>query len=204
MLEEQQKTTYNQLGNSFLITECSHAYAVESSEAESLTSLQVKNTERQAEESSEGGNLSSEVDPSGQGQGGSSSDNDPEDRKHRSAKPELQVKVDNGERDTQDLEPISGEKIHQLAVMSALKRSNKRFCAHCQTFKPERTHHCRQCGVCVLKMDHHCPWVGNCVGFYNYKFFINMVFYGGDIPLFAFITNVLSRPYASVRRSYLR
>lgn len=43
--------------------------------------------------------------------------------------------------------------------------------------KPDRTHHCSQCHRCVLKMDHHCDWVGNCIGFYNYKYFLNTLFF---------------------------
>ena len=46
-----------------------------------------------------------------------------------------------------------------------------------------RTHHCKQCNKCVLKMDHHCQWVLNCIGFYNYKYFMNMLVYGGILRI---------------------
>ena len=53
----------------------------------------------------------------------------------------------------------------------------KRYCLICQVFKPDRAHHCSVCNICVLNMDHHCPWVNNCIGFYNKKFFIQLLFY---------------------------
>ena len=52
-----------------------------------------------------------------------------------------------------------------------------RICQRCIRKKPDRTHHCSQCHRCVLKMDHHCDWVGNCIGFRNYKYFLNTLFF---------------------------
>ena len=64
-----------------------------------------------------------------------------------------------------------------------------RICQRCLLMKPDRTHHCRQCNKCVLKMDHHCPWVANCIGFYNHKYFLNMLFYSSVTSLFVAATS---------------
>ncbi|OMJ77598.1 hypothetical protein SteCoe_22767 [Stentor coeruleus] len=77
----------------------------------------------------------------------------------------------------------SSEDNKQLAERS--KKGSTRSCNHCKKKKPDRAHHCRQCNRCNLKMDHHCNWIANCVGYFNYKYFFVMVFYGSiSIGLF--------------------
>lgn len=65
----------------------------------------------------------------------------------------------------------------------------KRYCLMCNVFKPERCHHCSVCNVCVLNMDHHCPWLNNCIGFFNRKFFMQMLFYLNLTLIFTLLIN---------------
>ena len=66
----------------------------------------------------------------------------------------------------------------------------KRYCLICNAFKPERSHHCSVCNKCVLNMDHHCPWVDNCIGFYNRKFFMQLLFYLSILLYYVDFTSV--------------
>ena len=66
----------------------------------------------------------------------------------------------------------------------------KRYCLICNAFKPERSHHCSVCNKCVLNMDHHCPWVDNCIGFYNRKFFMQLLFFVAILTIYIDITEI--------------
>lgn len=63
-------------------------------------------------------------------------------------------------------------------------------CSRCKKPRPERAHHCNNMGVCVLRMDHFCPWLNNCVGYYNHKFFLQLVVYGLLLAVFALASSM--------------
>jgi len=65
----------------------------------------------------------------------------------------------------------------------------RRYCLMCNVFKPDRCHHCSVCNKCILNMDHHCPWINTCIGFYNRKYFIQMLFYINILIIFSIFIN---------------
>ena len=67
--------------------------------------------------------------------------------------------------------------VNNESFQKYLQKYKIRFCKNCEKFKPDRSHHCRQCSRCVLKMDHHCNWILSCVGFRNYRYFLQFIFY---------------------------
>lgn len=67
----------------------------------------------------------------------------------------------------------------------------------CNVFKPDRCHHCSVCNKCILNMDHHCPWINTCIGFYNRKFFLQMLFYIVILLIYSLFCN-FSFAYHSV------
>jgi len=81
------------------------------------------------------------------------------------------------------------------------KRNGKvRTCSKCKATKPDRAHHCSICNKCVLKMDHHCPFVNNCIGFFNYKYFLNLLFWVMSFCIYVIVIVVLD----GIQRNQIR
>ena len=54
---------------------------------------------------------------------------------------------------------------------------NVRMCRRSMLPKPPRAHYCSVTHRLVLNMDHYCPWVANTIGFYNRRFFLQLLLY---------------------------
>lgn len=52
-----------------------------------------------------------------------------------------------------------------------------RTCRRSMLPKPPRAHYCSVTHRLVLNMDHYCPWVANTIGFYNRRFFLQLLLY---------------------------
>jgi len=90
-----------------------------------------------------------------------------------------------------DSDPQITQKTAETSDNLEIKKAiTHRKCLHCNRWKPERTHHCRKCGRCVLKMDHHCPWTNSCIGFYNYKYYMLLLFWAGVAITFVLISQI--------------
>lgn len=72
---------------------------------------------------------------------------------------------------------INERSMHHYKNIHNYEKYIVKSCNKCFLIRPDRSHHCSICNKCILKLDHHCPWVNNCIGFYNYKYFILMLFY---------------------------
>lgn len=97
-------------------------------------------------------------------------------------------------KDGEVAEPLVDKRFRTKAPIKQMSFERKKYggirmCARCLRTKPDRTHHCSQCNKCVLKMDHHCPWVANCIGFHNYKYFLNMLFYASLTCIIVVVTS---------------
>ena len=63
-------------------------------------------------------------------------------------------------------------------------------CNFCNSKKFKRSSHCRTCNRCILMRDHHCPYIANCVGFKNFQYFFNFLFWG-DLGLLFYVISCI-------------
>mmetsp|Transcript_1855 Transcript_1855/g.3393 ORF Transcript_1855/g.3393 Transcript_1855/m.3393 type:complete len:587 (-) Transcript_1855:99-1859(-) len=73
---------------------------------------------------------------------------------------------------TQQPQPIP--RIHNWQLLTPTEWS---YCRFSKQPKPPRSHYDHVTKSLVLNMDHYCPWMFNCVGYFNYRYFVNFLFF---------------------------
>ncbi|XP_061163830.1 probable palmitoyltransferase ZDHHC24 [Saccostrea echinata] len=69
-------------------------------------------------------------------------------------------------------------------VLPSVLKQGWTYCYFCQTNAPPRSYHCGICNVCVLKRDHHCIYTGRCIGYFNYRYYLTILFYSLMLAVF--------------------
>ncbi|KAL7536382.1 hypothetical protein ACHAXR_007129 [Thalassiosira sp. AJA248-18] len=70
--------------------------------------------------------------------------------------------------------PLKLPKIHNWMLLSPIEWGYCRYSSHP---KPPRSHYDHVIKANVLNMDHYCPWMFNCIGYFNYRYFFNFLWF---------------------------
>ena len=65
-------------------------------------------------------------------------------------------------------------RIHNWQLLSPTEWS---YCRYSSQPKPPRSHYDHVTKSLVLNMDHYCPWMFNCIGYFNYRYFFNFLWW---------------------------
>ncbi|KAI5170730.1 palmitoyltransferase ZDHHC2/15/20 [Nematocida sp. LUAm3] len=84
--------------------------------------------------------------------------------------PEITEKEEEESSESLHVNPFEKEEI-------LLREHEMSICGTCNTSQPKRSYHCVVCNRCYLLMYKHLFWADICIGFTNYKFYANFLFY---------------------------
>ncbi|KAL7552103.1 hypothetical protein ACHAWF_015315 [Thalassiosira exigua] len=70
--------------------------------------------------------------------------------------------------------PQTLPKIHNWQLLSPVEWG---YCRYSSQPKPPRSHYDHVTKALVLNMDHYCPWMFNCIGYFNYRYFFNFLWF---------------------------
>jgi len=65
-------------------------------------------------------------------------------------------------------------RIHNWQLLSPTEWS---YCRYSHQPKPPRSHYDHVTKSLILNMDHYCPWMFNCIGYFNYRYFFNFLWF---------------------------